>query len=102
GGELGLTGTAVTDESDVPDAGRVVHLHRRGPPERKKYPHHIQRRDTPQALKGPSEGGAAVIRKKRPSFVSERLNRVEPRGFERGIHAEKQADRRGEAEADGE
>src|SRR5206468_6547277 len=31
-GELCLTGTAMTDESDIPDAGRVVDLHKWGLP----------------------------------------------------------------------
>src|SRR5215212_3524812 len=35
-------------------------------------------------------------------FVAERFDRVEPGGFEGGIHAEEDPDRRREAKADGE
>ena len=97
-GELRFAGAAVTDERDIADAGGVVDLHRRAPPsgrlnDRASYSRRRSQGGRPHRIRPDAE---------RALFVAQRFDRVEARRLEGGIHAEEDADRRREAEADGE
>ena len=97
GGELRLAGTAVTDERDVSDAGGVVDLHRRSPPRNRR----IDRSQSPAHHIGEPVAAAARIGGD-PAGYSYRSASIGSRreALNGGVHAEEDADRGREAEAD--
>src|SRR5881396_3046745 len=50
---------------------------------------------------GPSDSPQSPVPSPQSLLVSERLDRIQARRFEGGVHPEKQTDRSGESEADG-